>query len=117
MVRKSPFDREFHEEAADDPRMQDRLRARNIIMVAAAILIPLSVVMLIVTMVSWKFDPSLPSDLWASSIGHPFASAAVLMLALNIHRQGAYGLSIGIVLLPILNVGYFIWNFILWMQT
>ena len=94
--------------------MAARLRARNVILVSGAVMVPLSVVMLIVTMVVWKFNRDLPSDIWASALLHPFLSAGLLLLALWIHRQGGYMLSMALALLPIFNLGFFVFRFVTW---
>ena len=116
MSRRSPFEPEFHEEEADHPRMKMRNRGRYIILISAAVLIPLSVVMLIVTMVVWKFEPGIPSSIWVSAILHPFLSATLLLLAITVHRQGVYGTAICLALSPGVSFLYFIWLFLDWMR-
>ncbi|RED54142.1 hypothetical protein [Aestuariispira insulae] len=114
MGQRSPFEPEFHEAEADDPRMAARLQARNVIIGSAVVMIPLSVIMLIITMIVWKSVPDLPSDLWASALLHPFLSAGLLLLALSIHRRGGYRISSVLAVLPVVNLVYFIGRFLSW---
>lgn len=114
MHRRSPFELEAHEEAADDPRMPARMRARNAILIATAAIVPLSALLLIVTVLVWDAYPELPLGVWASALLHPFLASALAMAGIYIHRQAYYNAALVVACLPALNVLFYIVSFLFW---
>ncbi len=109
------LEQELHEQETSDPQMKKRLRARFWIIASAVPIVPVSVFVLILTMLSWDASSYFPSRLWTFSLLHPFLSCLCVMIAMMVHKQAAYKTSMFITVFPqVASLVNFFTLYILW---
>ncbi len=112
------FKLEMHREAENDPRWKTRIKSRNIIMIAAAVIVPVGVIMIITALMlgDVNFDIAIPKIIMTCAILHLFLSAFSVLGALYIHNFGYYWLSAILALSPqLINFIIFSSAIIIWL--
>ncbi len=85
---------ELHEIEAADPRMKKRGQSRLVLIFSAIPIVPFSVLLLIVTLLSWDAAAQFDKDIWTIVLLHPFLACLCLMIAMAMHKQAQYMLAI-----------------------
>ena len=114
------FELEPHREAEDDPRWKTRVRTRNIIMISAALIVPLGVLMITAGLIlgDMDFAVSRPNTVMMTAMVHPFLAAFTVLGAMYIHHIGAYWSAAVLALgTQVINFGVFLFSTILWLLT
>ncbi|MDX1739256.1 MAG: hypothetical protein R3261_13530, partial [Alphaproteobacteria bacterium] len=84
------LDREFHEEEEKHPLMALRNKSKFLIMFAAAPIVPISVLILILTLLTWNHSKNFDGDLWTAALVHPMTGFLSIAGALFLHRRAYY---------------------------
>lgn len=84
----------FREELRDardkDPRLEEHIRARNVILVSAAAIAPLTALMWIAILLLWDNVAEPPALMYDAALFYPLLSLAAMMLALPLHKRAHY---------------------------
>lgn len=84
------LEREFHELEAADPRMKSRNKSRFVLILSAIPIVPISVLLLIVTLLSWDAASHFDKNIWTIVLLHPFLACLCLMVGMAVHKQAQY---------------------------
>jgi len=112
------FGLEAHREAEDDPRWKVRIQSRNIIMISAALIVPLGVLMIMIALILGDLDFEIPRPriVMITAMMHPFLAAFTVLGALYIHNIGAYWTAAFIAAgTQIINFGIFLFFIVYWL--
>ncbi|MCR9221379.1 MAG: hypothetical protein NXI21_14230 [Alphaproteobacteria bacterium] len=84
----------FREELRDarraDPKREEALRARNVILASAAAIAPLTALMWIAILLLWDHVGDPPGLMTDAALLYPVLSVAGAMLAMPLHKRGRY---------------------------
>ncbi len=98
------FREELRDARRDDPKLEERLRARNVILLAAAAIAPVTALMWIAILLLWDNVGDPPALMTDAALLYPILSVAGVMLALQLHKRGyLFGASL-LAALPMLAI-------------
>lgn len=103
----------LHQEAKDagktDLKEEEKLRARNGILICAAILCPLTAVMGVSVLLVWdSYGDAMPGFMASAAYLYPICGMAGIMLGLWLHKEEYYALAATFAMAPILiSIAFF----------
>ncbi len=86
------FELEPHREAEDDPRWKARIKARNLILISAALIVPMGALMIMAALLLGDLDMDVarPDIVMITAMVHPFLAAFATLGSLYVHSTGLY---------------------------
>ena len=108
------FREELRDARKNDPRLEENIRARNVILVCAAAIAPLTALMWIVILLLWDNVAEPPGLMYDGASFYPVLSLAAMMLALPMHKRRQYFGAGLVAILPLLCVLLYIGAAIHW---
>lgn len=106
--------RELREAGQTDLRLEERLRARNAILIAVALLCPIGVILALIVMLTWNYLGHVPDLMANCAYAYPPAAIAGIGLGMYIHRQGWYAWAGAAALLPLAIPVVFLGSAVSW---
>ncbi|MBP5857042.1 hypothetical protein KAJ83_08480 [Marivibrio halodurans] len=108
------FKQELRDARKADPRVEEQLRARNVILVCAAAIAPLTALMWIAILLLWDNVGDPPSMMTDAGLLYPVLSLAGATLAMPLHKRRHYFGASLIAALPLLAVVAFLVSAVRW---
>ncbi|MEQ8603565.1 MAG: hypothetical protein RIB45_09610 [Marivibrio sp.] len=98
------FREELRDAAKGERKAEEALRARNVILIAAAAIAPLTALMWIALLLLWDNVGDPPGLMYDAALLYPVLAVGAAMISMPLHRRGRFFLSCLISALPLLCV-------------
>ena len=108
------FREELRDAAKGDPKAEEALRARNVILVTAAAIAPLTALMWIVILLLWDNVGDPPDLMYDAALLYPVLAVAAAMISMPLHRRRRFFLASLTSALPLLAVAAYLGGAIAW---
>jgi len=108
------FREELRDAARGDAKAEEALRARNVILIAAAAIAPLTAFMWIAILLLWDNVGDPPALMYDAALLYPVLAIGAAMISMPLHRRGRYFFSSLISALPLLCVAAYLGGAVAW---